>query len=153
MDMQELVAVLGDAPRRLAESSFRGALDEAVDQFGNEIADNFLRAEDVGGSPWPEHAPLTVMLYGVHPLLRLTYKMYGAAIDADDPNALKILEDRRVTIGIDGTAIPYAWKQDEGAGRIPKREFFYLNDDGVERVGKIIEEAGFDVINAYVFPG
>lgn len=153
MQMDEFLEMLGGAADRLDNADLRPALRAAGNQFGDEVAGNFQRQEDSSGNPWAPHAPLTIALHGVHPLLRLSYAMYRAATDLDAAAAVSLLEDRKITIGIDGNEIPYAWKQDEGAGRIPAREFFYLNGDSVERVGDVIEEAGFDVVNSYVFPG
>jgi hypothetical protein len=152
MKMDEFLTMLATASDRLDKADFRPALRAAGEQFSDEVAGNFLREEDSDGNPWAPHAPLTIALHGVHPLLRLSYAMYRAATDLDAATALQLLEDRKITIGIDGNQIPYAWKQDEGAGRIPAREFFYLSGDSVERVGEAIEEAGFDVVNSYVFP-
>lgn len=153
MQMDEFLDMLGGAADRLAKADFRPALRAAGDQFGQEVATNFLREEDSEGNPWKPHAPLTIALHGEHPLLRLTYAMHRAATDLNAAAALSLVEDRKITMGIDGSEIPYAWKQNEGAGRIPAREFFYLNGDSVERVGDVIEAAGYEVVSTQVFPG
>lgn len=153
MRLDEFVEMLGTANDRLERADFREALEGAGVQFGEEVEGNFQRQEDSDGVPWKPHAPLTIALYGVHPLLRLTYAMYAAATDLRNSAAIMLLEDRRITIGIDGNEIPYAFKQDEGFGNIPAREFFYLNEGSIERVGGVIEEEGFRVIDSYVFPG
>lgn len=153
MQLGEFVSMLESAPSRLAQANFSEVLTDAGKQFGVEIAGNFARNEDSTGVTWKPHAPLTIALHGVHPLLRLSYAMYRAATDLEAAAATSLVEERQITMGIDGSEIPYAWKQNEGAGRIPKREFFYLNGDSVDRVGEVIEESGLAVIESTVFRG
>lgn len=153
MQLAEFVDMLGGVERRLESADFRKALRAAGEQFAEEVAGNFERQEDSDGAPWKPHAPLTIALHGVHPLLRLTYAMYRAGTNLDNAASVVLIEDRKITVGIDGNEIPYANRQDQGGGNIPAREFFYLNEDGIERVGDVIEEAGFEVINTQVFLG
>lgn len=145
--------MLESAPRRLAQANFAPVLKDAGKQFGVEVAGNFDRNEGSDGVTWKPHAPLTIKLHGVHPLLRLSYAMYRAATDLEAAAATSLVEQRQITMGIDGNEIPYAWKQNEGFGRIPKREFYYLNGDSVERVGEVIEESALPIIESDVFRG
>lgn len=153
MQLDEFVAMLDGANDRLDKASFREALERAGKQFGQEVQRNFERQEDSSGTPWKPHAPLTIALHGVHPLLRLTYAMYQAATDLDAAGSTKLLKERSIMVGIDGTEIPYAIKQDEGAGRIPAREFFYLSEEGAERVQEVIEEELGPIVEGFVLKG
>jgi hypothetical protein len=128
MDAEDFVTMLENAELRLAGASFRDALEDAGRAVNKAVEGNFDRQESSDGVPWAPHAPLTIALHGPHPLLRLTYDMFHAATNLDDPNAKKLVSDREIVFGVDGDAIPYARKQQSGAGRIPAREFFYLNE-------------------------
>lgn len=150
MQPEEFLKMLESASERLANADFSLVLEAAGVQFGEEIEGNFERQVDSQGMPWKPHSPRTIELHGVHPLLRLTYAMYQAATDLRNSAATVLIEDRMIRIGIDGNEIPYAWRQDEGAGRIPQREFYYLNEDSIAKVGAVIEEEAFEVIQSKV---
>lgn len=152
IQFEDLASEVSGIVDRLERASFRDALVEAGKAFGEEVAGNFERNEDSEGQPWAPHAPLTVKLYGPHPLLRLTWAMHAAAIDLNNEAAKYLLEDRVITIGIDGNELPYAAVHDQGGGRIPKREFFYLNEQSQDRVGEVLEEECFKVVQD-ILPG
>lgn len=152
MDVAEFLSELDSAQRRIRIVELDGPLVEAGKQFGKEVADNFQRQVGSDGSVWPPHATLTVKLHGPHPLLRLSYRMYRAATDLNDSAAKKVLSRRSITLGINGDEIPYAAVQDQGGGRIPQREFFYLSEDGQERVREVIEEAAYPIVVERVLP-
>jgi len=151
MSPEDFIGLLGDIPGRLEQASFREPLNQAGYEFGEQVGQNFSRQVSSDGSPWPPHAPLTVRLHGPHPLLRLTWAMYAAATNPDDSAAKKILEDRQITLGIDGNEIPYAVKQNEGEGRIPQREFFYLSEEGEVAVRDILADASGPIMDKEVF--
>lgn len=134
MYAEDFVELLERVPEKLASASYREALEQTSYEVAERMGENYVRQEDSSGNPWPPHAPLTVKLHGVHPLLKLSHAMYAATINPDDPNAKKTLGDREVVFGVDGNELPYATKQNEGAGRIPRREFFYLRSDAVDGV-------------------
>ncbi len=138
---EEFADLMESAPAELARVSYRDVLEQLSYEVAERIGENYVRAEDSSGNPWPPHAPLTVKLHGEHPLLKLSHAMYAATINPDDPNAKKLLDDREVIIGIDGNELPYAKSQNEGEGRIPRREFYYLRDEAVDQVSEKCEAA------------
>jgi hypothetical protein len=150
MEPEEFVRMLENLHGRLAAASYRDALDAGARQVGEIVGDNMLRAEDSSGTPWPPHAPLTVQLHGPHPLLRLTWTMYAAATNPDDPNASRTLADREVLFGIDGTAIPYAATHQRGEGRVPQREFFYVRNTDEPRVEVAMIESITEIVERAV---
>lgn len=150
MFAEDFVKLLEGADQRLEDASFTDPLEDAADQFGLEVTKNFERQEDSSGQPWLPHSPKTIRLHGEHPLLRLTWTMYAAAIDPNDSNSKKIVQPREVVFGIDGTKVPYAKRQNEGGGRVPQREFFYLTKDGEGEVKDVLAESAFVIIDGEV---
>jgi len=114
------------------------ALLEAAPAFCDAIERNFAAAVDEGGMPWPAHAPLTVALYGPHPLLILSGKMLAAATEKAAPGHVERLADdgRTLEMGIDGGVIDYAWQHQRGTERIPRRQFIYVDDRGQEEIAE-----------------
>lgn len=153
MNVDQFLTMLDTAGDRLERASFKEPLDKAGEQFSQEVAGNFERQEDSRGELWKPHAPLTIKIHGEHPLLRLSYDMYRAATDLSNAAAIKRVEDRSITLGIDGTEIPYASRQDQGGGRVPQREFFYLNAESIDRVGEVLEDAAQPIIEGFVLTG
>jgi hypothetical protein len=146
MDLRDLGRHFREAYSELESADYSEPLLESGKQFGKEVSGNFDRNEDFNGQPWKPHAPLTIKLHGEHPLLRLTYAMFNAAIDLQNSAAKYTLENNVITIGIDANQIPYANAQNEGFERIPQREFFYLNEDGQKAVGKVLEDSCFKIV-------
>lgn len=156
MEPEDFLTLLAEVPQKLETISLRDPLKQASYEVGEQVGQNFQRQVNEDGSPWPPHAPLTVKLYGAHPLLKLTLAMYGAATDPDDPHGKLLLEDRQITFGIDGTEIPYAKVQNEGGIResgnqIPQRDFFYLTEEGEQDVHDIFAQAAGPVVERDMF--
>lgn len=107
------------------------SLDVASDEFLDGIGDNFAKKEDSAGAKWPPHSPVTVAMYGVHPLLVLHTPMSVAAMGG--ANSVRIVRraNQRLTVGlgISSAAIPYFRTHQHGDPdrNIPQREFYYLS--------------------------
>ncbi|MCR9295578.1 MAG: hypothetical protein NXI32_22910 [bacterium] len=151
MDAYEFANLLGAASGKLERESFKDPLEQAARSCAEFVGDNFQRQQAESGESWLPHAPLTIKLHGEHPLLRLTWTMYAAATNIDDPKAKKIIGDREIVFGIDGTEIPYARTQQSGEGRVPAREFFYVRDEDMLQVMDVFAEAAMPIINQRVF--
>jgi len=152
MLLEDFAKELLETAERVESSDYREPLKIAGKTFGDEVGKNFLREESESGSAWPEHSPVTVAIYGPHPLLRLSYVMMTAATDYGNPGASMVLENNQITIGIDGNEIPYAATQNDGGGNIPAREFFYLNEDSQGLLGAELEINCISVIEEEVMP-
>lgn len=139
MLVDEFLTRLDEAPARLARVSYRDEMDLLAHDASRMIEGNFTREEDSEGNHWLPHSPVTTAKHGEHDLLRLSYDMFSAAVNPDDGNAVKELGDREVTFGVDGTVIPYARAQNQGYGRIPAREYFYLRARDLEAVMELFE--------------
>ncbi len=140
MELEEFADELLKIPERMAALSFRDTLEDAANEASESIGNNFQRCEDSNGNPWPPHSPTTIRLHGPHPLLKLTWTMYHAATNIDDPNAIKRLEDRSIVFGISGSGVPYVNKQNEGEGIIPRREFFYIGIHELPRIDRVVAD-------------
>lgn len=112
------------------------ALRGTVPAFHNGFGGNFVRREDPQGITWAPHAPLTIRLYGIHPLLILSGAMMAAAADEGSPGNITRVADggRTLELGISGGEIPYAWQHQAGTDRIPRREFLYASEETVDNV-------------------
>ncbi len=134
MDALKFLNMLSRAPSELRNADYSGPLNTGAQVVGELVSDNFARQEGSVGDTWLPHSPTTIKIHGPHPLLRLTWTMYAAATNPDDPKAKKLVSEREIVFGIDGTEIPYAITQQKGGGRIPQREFFYVRDQDVVHV-------------------
>lgn len=105
------------------------ALRGAADAFQESQFTNFAAKEDSDGVPWKPHAPLTIALYGVHPLLRLEGIMKEAATGGSGSFQTVSIGRKvsRIQVGISKVAVPYAKTHQDGRGRIPRRQFYYLH--------------------------
>ena len=139
MLVEEFLERLDQAPARLARVSYRDELELLAHDACRMVEGNFTREEDSDGNHWAEHAPATIAKHGVHELLRLSYDMFKAAVNPEDLNAVMELTDREVTFGVSGAAIPYASIQNEGGGKIPQREYFYLREQDEEAVVELFQ--------------
>ena len=127
MNVKQFVSMLGKASR-YGWANQRGAVADLSVEFQQAQEENFNRAEDSSGTPWKEHAPMTIALHGPHPLLILTGAMKTAAMGGRGSSFSIKAGPRKTTcvVSISKNAIPYAWKHQHGAGRIPRRQFFYM---------------------------
>lgn len=119
-------------------ADFHGAdLTDAFMAADREISggfeENFYNTTDHEGAFWPPHAPATVAIHGVHPLLILTGKMFQAATNVDDPGHLRHIAGDEMTIGIKGTAVPYAIYHHTGTRRMPRRRVIYATPEAEQR--------------------
>ena len=141
IELEQLEGVLDGVVDKLD-----GDMSEALDLCRADIAgmfmDIFHRAQDAGGTAWPEHAPETVRQYGPHPLLILTTAlMQSVATDFGTGDSVIENQGRELAWG---TSLEYGGYNNYGTSRIPPREFLYWTDDGadavVETLGKWVDE-------------
>jgi hypothetical protein len=103
----------------------RDLQDEITELVYAGVQRNYDEKVDSNGIPWAPHAPMTIALYGVHPLLILSGTMWVAStMTGVEGNYLEV-SDRQIVTGVD---LPYAANQQFGTDRIPAREFYYIQD-------------------------
>lgn len=105
------------------------AIESAGELFLENIGGNFDRKEDASGAAWPAHSPVTIAMYGVHPLLILSERMKTAATGGAG-SVTKTTSSTGKTVksfGISKASIPYFRVHQHGYKRIPKRQYYYLH--------------------------
>ena len=117
---------------RSLESEVQGADKRQVhldvgDAFREAQEENFQRAENEHGVPWPPRKHKYP-----HPILRKTRKMLGAASVWGAPGNIHRSMGGRLTLGISRTGVHYAkyhqygTRNKNGTVRLPVRQFLYL---------------------------
>ncbi len=114
----------------------RDMQDQIAQIIYDGIALNFALSQDAWGNVWAPHAPLTIKMYGVHPLLILSSAMVTAATNTGAPGNVVEVQDRSFMVGVD---LPYAATQQFGdqSKNIPARPFFDPSDETIERLGTL----------------
>lgn len=141
IEINQLPGVLNGIVSKL-EGDMSGALDLCRADVAGMFMDIFHRAQDAGGSAWPQHAPATVEQYGPHPLLILTTALMQS-VTTDFGTGDSVIENSGRELAW-GTNLEYGGYNNYGTSRIPPREFLYWTEDGadavVETLGKWIDE-------------
>jgi hypothetical protein len=129
------VEQFGSLLRNLGDNIEGGSMEEplraTLPLLHQGVEDNFLRAQDSDGIPWPRRKDNKP-----HPLLILHGPLIEAARDTGNPgNIHEVSADGRLlTTGVDGDVVKYAARHQEGRGNMPKREFYYASDETVDRM-------------------
>lgn len=134
---EQFMFALDAKAAELAELPFGLDLEEEVKAIVyGAIADNFIFTVGSSGSLWPEHSPVTVAMYGPHPLLILSGAMHQAATQSGAPGNFESVSARGIVFGVD---LIYAATQQFGDSRrnIPQREFFYLPDEAIAAIEQL----------------
>lgn len=132
--MEQYISALDAKQDELTNLPFGLDLEEQVKGIVYAcVADNFIFTTDSGGNLWPEHSPVTVALYGEHPLLILSGTMHAAATQSGAPGNFESVSATGIVFGVD---LIYAATQQFGDSRrnIPQREFFYITDEAIGQI-------------------
>ena len=126
-ELDEMDRIAADAPIA------RDMQDQIAEIIYDGIRLNFALSQDAWGNTWAPHAPLTIALYGVHPILILSSKMVTAATNTGAPGNVVEVSDRSFMVGVD---IDYAAQQQFGsvAKNIPPRPFFDPSQETIDRL-------------------
>ena len=119
---EQFIARLRAIPQKIRSMDSQPALSSAAEQVRASVKKNFGRQTDSGGNVWPPRKDDLP-----HPLLILTSAMFEAS--SGGAGSFTNFSQAAVEIGIIGAAIPYAAVHQYGAGRVPRREYFYLNKE------------------------
>ena len=145
MTPEEFETVLRRAGDHMEKGSFEEPLRECLPTLHQGYEDNFIRAEDSDGVPWPPHAPATVARMGPHPLLIWHGPLIEAVRDTGNPGNITEIKDdgRTLETGVDTDVVEYAatHQYGEGDGRIPQREYLYANEQTVDDCEDVLAEA------------
>lgn len=121
MSIQEWGMEISMLRGRVQELSLREELEECRFLINQNIEQNFWRACDPDGSPWPPRKELG----DGHPLLIDTMTLILAAT-GQGPGSIQVVTDRSLTMTIDLSVVPYARAQDKGfpPNNLPARNYF-----------------------------
>lgn len=97
----------------------------------------FASSAGPDGEPWAPNRPFTVKKKGHGIILRETYEMEASLIGVSGTSVRKISGSNLEF----GTNRAWAWKHQEGYGRIPQRMFIGMNDQGMKDVMDIAADA------------
>jgi|GEM_PF-6544093 len=103
----------------------RDLADQITDLIYDGVQRNFDEKQDSSGQPWAPHAPMTIRMYGPHPLLILSGTMWVASTMTGVEGNYLDVQDRSIVTGV---TLPYAEKQQFGDAITPAREFYYIRD-------------------------
>lgn len=107
------------------------AVSATADKVFEAVEGNFERAEDAGGSKWPEHSPVTIAMHGVHPLLILSGRLKIAATGGAESVRRKTFAKGKTVYGLGVSPSIRYWRVHQkgfaGPPRIPRRQYFYLS--------------------------
>lgn len=111
-----------------------------VEIFHRGEEQNFQEQKSAAGIPWPPRKDSLP-----HPLLRLSYAMFGAATGLGRGGFMRSTS-RTATVGINLDDIPYARAQNFGnaysvGGRswyLPPREYFYASEQTINRMAEAL---------------
>lgn len=137
-DMVQAMANLG---RQLADAPLDEPLERVAARLQEGFADNFQRAADSEGSPWPARKDPVPQ----HPLLQLTGALL-ASVQSDTPD----IAGRTIHVGVDGSAgIPYARVHQFGypPRNIAQREYLYASEDVLAECAELIADGVVDTIS------
>jgi hypothetical protein len=110
---------------------------EVIDVLQEMERGYFASSAGPNGDPWAPNRPYTVKKKGHGIILRETYELEASLIGNNGASVRKI-EPTKLEFG---TERAWAWKHQEGSGRIPQRMFIGMNDQGMEDVLDVVADA------------
>ena len=130
-----LAEMIRTIPNRMLVADFKPAIQEAVRLVHESVGKNFDRQVDNKGQAWLPHGPVTVQIYGEHPLLKYSGEMFAAATGG--AGALYKQGSRSVHMGFVQRLVHRANLTSKGGPSVdargpfivPGRRFYYLHQD------------------------
>jgi hypothetical protein len=143
---KDLAKTIRDIPSRMKQESFSLPIQEAVRLVHESVGKNFDRQVDNRGQAWKPHGPITVKLYGQHPLLQYSGDMRRAA--EGGPGVQYKQVTRGVHMGFVQRLVHRANLTSKGGPSVdargpfivPGRRFYYLHEDDKPQLHKAVEE-------------
>jgi phage gpG-like protein len=126
----DAIMVLGAFASELENVSLQEVFRKTTDSLHEGFQANFTNTRGPKGT-WPPHSPVTVAIYGPHPLLILTGAMLASVTQTGAPGSIENYRPREMEIG---TSIWYSGFQQFGTLKIPARPFLWLDSTPMEKV-------------------
>jgi hypothetical protein len=140
-----LAEMIRTIPNRMLVADFKPAVEEAVQQVHQSVGKNFDRQVDNRGAAWKPHGPITVKLYGEHPLLQYSGDMRAAA--EGGPGVQYKQGHRSIHMGFVQRLVHRANLTSKGGPSVdargpfivPGRRFYYLHQDDKPQLHKAVK--------------
>jgi hypothetical protein len=141
----DLAVKIQGIPNRLASEKFEDPMQEAVRLIHESVGKNFDRQVDNKGQAWLPHGPVTVQLYGEHPLLKYSGEMFRAATGG--AGVLYKQGQRSIHMGFVQRLVHRANLTSKGGPSVdargpfivPGRRFYYLHEDDKPELHKAVK--------------
>ncbi len=141
-DALDAPAVMRSFANDLLTVDFHDAFEACVETVNSGFEENFDEARAPDG-PWKPHAPLTILLHGVHPLLILSGKMKASVTQRGTEERVENIGARDAAFGTD---LFYAGYQQFGTMKIPARRFLWLGPVWVDAVTEKFSAVAFQIL-------
>lgn len=135
-------STLSDWVKSLETENLDDAFRATAPWMRAAFADNFNQTKGPGYT-WQPHAPLTILLYGPHPLLILYGPLKASVTQEGAPGSIEEYDGRSLTLG---STIIYAAAQQFGMGRIPARRYVWADGDFVDRATEAFAAKAFEIL-------
>jgi hypothetical protein len=142
---KDLAKRIRDIPNRMKQESYSLPIMEAVRGVHESVGKNFDRQVDNRGAAWKPHGPITVKLYGEHPLLQYSGDMRAAA--EGGPGVQYKQGHRSIHMGFVQRLVHRANLTSKGGPSVdargpfivPGRRFYYLHQDDRPELHKAVK--------------
>jgi len=135
---ENAVAEMSALADRIANESLTPLWPEVTEVAHQSFRDNFTSSASPDGLDWPPRKRIG----DGHPLLIDTGALLQAVVDGG-PGNITAGSDRQLTLGVDGSVIPYAATHNYGReeANIPEREFLGLKVEHEDQIEDMIAGA------------
>lgn len=132
--LDEFAAELEESARLANELPIaRDLQDQITDLIYASVQRNYDESASADGAAWAPHAPMTIRMYGPHPILILSGAMEAASTMSGIGGNYLEVSDRSITTGV---TLPYAATHQYGdaSRNIPARPFYDLRESYIHEI-------------------
>jgi phage virion morphogenesis protein len=133
-----------DLPRAIVADLSADAEEKVAEEFRQIQRENFLSEQDESGTGWAPRARRYP-----HPPLRKTLAMFNATTQKGAPGNIQYSSSNQLTLGLSSETVKYARRHQYGVGRMPRRQFFYVNRAKRTRLQKPVRNSARQIIEKH----
>jgi len=141
MSPEDFAEYLDDLGEHCESGSFEEPLREVLPVLMEGFEQNFMRAENESGTPWPPRVDDLP-----HPLLILSGALIEATRDTGSAGNIHTVSERNLETGVKGSVIAYASIHNDGAGNIPQRQFLYASPETSKACAEAFASSAYFVL-------
>tara|TARA_R100000664_G_scaffold34243_1_gene55655 strand:+ start:11706 stop:12137 length:432 start_codon:yes stop_codon:yes gene_type:complete len=138
VSLEEAVNLVNEFGDDLIRGSYEIPLAACSEELRLGFVEIFSNQTSSEGESWPPHSPVTIKLYGEHPLLILSGSLYDELTSGVDEST-----ERSISVGTD---LDYAEWNNDGTEKIPAREFMYIPESAQDACVEHIGDYVFDLL-------